>query len=978
MPTLQQLPLAVVANPADTTLLDQDGNSFAVTVQTLLASTQPQLTLASGTLLGRVSIGPGGPEPVAVGHGLAISAGQLTADTTVVSSLVSPAFTGTPTAPTPLASDNSTKLATTAFVQSHVVPFTLPPATAAALGGIKVGSGLSIAPDGTTALNTTLPPVDASNALVTASLAGALPRRLADQRGETINVADLLGAKPTGQDASAAIVEAMAIAAAIPGSTIVLCQGKWNFASLTSGLLVPTSTTIKGAGQGQTQITWNDTGAFSLFNSSGTSANRVSNIHFEDFTVTGTWATNGNSVGNGQYPFILWYVDTLSFRNVCSQYSRVMGMAARNSTDITAQDCTVRYCGRDGINFADCARVTVSDCTVEHCDDDGIAAHSNIFDPWLVRRNIVVSNNRLFDCQGIKVLAARSFTIVGNVIDCCRTQGICVTTVAADGVSVEGETGTAVGSITGNIIVNIINRLNIDGLNQGNQGIIISGDAARPGNLGTIPGEANTAAGTVVDPYPYFDVDSNQVATATPGSYGIVIAGNFIGRTLPACNGSSINPVTGTPYNSWTDYGFGQMFLRSGLASPSLAENDLRGDAIAISGGVVRDVLITGNVIRGMVSGLALYGATRLENITFRGNKVIDCFAWGVLINTGATLRAYIEDNLFDLDPFFKHPNRGSHGTWLAASEPTGVRAQQGSGVFVRRNTFRNMCRDSNQASDTVTPGWLFDGNIIEADPSVTGFSTANKGVGTMRTGAGTLLCQTDSDPGSATFGTILTSPIPATTAQPGSGKWLVGHFVRNSLPTIAGGLVSLGWTRLSTSANNAAGTDWSQALAIAGAVGTSAVLAGPTAGNAVPTFRQLTAADIGGIANVPAAGVVYSTGTTLAAVTIGSGMSFSAGVLSSTATPVTVVSNTYTASGTIAITDNLALVNGTATVAMTLAAGGTDGHALTVKRFGAGAMTLTATIDGTAGTQVLMNSVSLKEAVTLAWNAGNATWLLL
>jgi hypothetical protein len=393
---------------------------------------------------------------------------------------------------------------------------------------------------------------------------------------------------------------------------------------------------------------------------------------------------------------------------------------------------------------------------------------------------------------------------------------------------------------------------------------------------------------------------------------------------------------------------------------------------------VVRDVLITGNVIRGMASGLALYGATRLENIAFRGNEVVDCYSWGVLIETGATLRAYIEDNLIDLDPFFKHPNRGTHGTWLGLSEPTGVKAELGSGVFVRRNTFRNVCRDSDQASDALAAGWLFDGNIIEADPTVVGFSTANKGVGYLRTGGGTLLCQTDSDPASATFGTILTAPTAATTAQPNAGKWLIGHFVRNSQPAIAGGLVGLGWMRLSTGASNNAGSDWTPALAVAGAVGTSQVLAGPTSASGVPTFRQLSAADIGGIANVPAAGVVYSTGTTLAAATIGAGLSYSGGVLSATATPLTAVSNTYTASGSIAITDNLALVNATAAVAMTLAAGGSDGHAVIVKRFGGGTVTLTATIDGAAGTAILMDSASIKETVVLAWNAGNATWLLL
>ena len=60
--------------------------------------------------------------------------------------LASPAFTGTPTAPTPAANDNSMKVATTAFVKTAVdnAAYTLPTATASTLGGVKVGSGLSI------------------------------------------------------------------------------------------------------------------------------------------------------------------------------------------------------------------------------------------------------------------------------------------------------------------------------------------------------------------------------------------------------------------------------------------------------------------------------------------------------------------------------------------------------------------------------------------------------------------------------------------------------------------------------------------------------------------------------------------------------------------------------------------------------------------------------------------------------------------
>jgi hypothetical protein len=50
----------------------------------------------------------------------------------------------TATGQTPDANDNSTKLATTAWVRTFVQPYSLPIATASVLGGIKVGSGLSI------------------------------------------------------------------------------------------------------------------------------------------------------------------------------------------------------------------------------------------------------------------------------------------------------------------------------------------------------------------------------------------------------------------------------------------------------------------------------------------------------------------------------------------------------------------------------------------------------------------------------------------------------------------------------------------------------------------------------------------------------------------------------------------------------------------------------------------------------------------
>ena len=94
MPTVQQLPLAVAVNLTDEVMIDQGGTSVAATVAQVLEA-----------------------EPL--GTGLTRNGTTLEADVTVLAPLASPALTGTPTVPTPPAGDNSTRIATTAFVLSN-------------------------------------------------------------------------------------------------------------------------------------------------------------------------------------------------------------------------------------------------------------------------------------------------------------------------------------------------------------------------------------------------------------------------------------------------------------------------------------------------------------------------------------------------------------------------------------------------------------------------------------------------------------------------------------------------------------------------------------------------------------------------------------------------------------------------------------------------------------------------------------------
>ncbi len=77
MPTISQLPIAPSVTAGDTVPISQAGAAHAVSIGTLLSSTQPAILIDQGSLLGRLSLGPGGPEAIAIGSGLVLSASTL-------------------------------------------------------------------------------------------------------------------------------------------------------------------------------------------------------------------------------------------------------------------------------------------------------------------------------------------------------------------------------------------------------------------------------------------------------------------------------------------------------------------------------------------------------------------------------------------------------------------------------------------------------------------------------------------------------------------------------------------------------------------------------------------------------------------------------------------------------------------------------------------------------------------------------------
>lgn len=80
MTTIAQLPPAASVGPNDLLPLSQAGVLYSVSVALLSAPLQPLLSVPSGMLLGRQSLGAGGPESISVGLGLRLNGGALTAD----------------------------------------------------------------------------------------------------------------------------------------------------------------------------------------------------------------------------------------------------------------------------------------------------------------------------------------------------------------------------------------------------------------------------------------------------------------------------------------------------------------------------------------------------------------------------------------------------------------------------------------------------------------------------------------------------------------------------------------------------------------------------------------------------------------------------------------------------------------------------------------------------------------------------------
>lgn len=89
-------------------------------------------------------------------------------------------------------------------------------------------------------------------------------------------------------------------------------------------------------------------------------------------------------------------------------------------------------------------------------------------------------------------------------------------------------------------------------------------------------------------------------------------------------------------------------------------------------------------------------------------------------------------------------------------------------------------------------------------------------------------------------------------------------------------------------------------------------------------------------------------------------------------------VSNVYNRSGSIAVTDKLAIVEADLFVELVLDSGIVDGHDMIIKRLGFGSVKIRLSLDGDERAEVRLDSPTLKEAVRLIWSEKKRSWLLI
>lgn len=533
-------------------------------------------------------------------------------------------------------------------------------------------------------------------------------------------------------------------------------------------------------------------------------ASETQNIEFKDFKVEGTLLTELTTTNQKQC-FTGNRINGLRFENVTMVGLRYMATAFNLVKNGVFSNNRLEYISNDGLRATSSQNVVFSNNNFKSVCDDCIAAHAYNADSPRAG-SFVITGNTIEASQGIKLLGAKEALISNNIIRRSLRSPIWIETTESS--NTEGQTNLLSILVTGNTICDSFGNRGV------NSGIYFNYQDGRSKQaLAQQPG-VSTA------PYDYNYLASiNNGTTVKSGMFGVVISNNIISRTLGSVAQYSL-------------FGYGQLFDRttSGFWSdPAFNDSSELTHGIVFSNGV-NGLNISNNVISGTsFTGIILNNSANSNildytNCVVSRNNIIDVKGIGLYVNgSGSGVGASqisITDNIFDVDPYFKHADHNANNTWATTTSSYGMYSNFAIGLCLSGNTFKNCANTGFGVSNST---FASGPNYIYADFTGGGLndSGTNLGVRLIPAISDTVVIPIVGDPTSATYGQIRNTIVLSSTAQPSTGYYIRGAFVKRSTPTVSGTspnqYVVTGYWRLTTGNGHVANTDWVETRSLTG-----------------------------------------------------------------------------------------------------------------------------------------------------------------
>lgn len=651
--------------------------------------------------------------------------------------------------------------------------------------------------------------ITSAGILYTPAGVGAVDTTVQTKLRERISVMDFGAVGDDATDCTSAFQAAIDYALTLGGAAVLIPPGTYFFAG-TSASLDPGAGDIifEGSGREATILHWegsttgiyvsdvNDPSSKALFKNVANSAK--GNLTFTGLTVKGDWVSGRNGGGASMW---LDYYDDITIRDCFFTTCATLCFDLHYLQSFHCEDNIFIDNARDCIRCRDTPNCTVTGNYILRNGDDAIALHTNdsTLTTWPVRSQMLISGNHIINGGSIKCLGGRRVVVSGNTMRFPNLVGI---DISASPTYSEGNIPLFDINVSDNIISDLVSITSAVPASTGS-GIVIMGTQPRgsTGTNSTIPGRYDSVGATFIYPWDYADKESDNLNNPVPPMTGIIVSGNILRRTAPTAV-------------AFSDYGFGQRIFGGVNYNPGITDAYLRQNTgITFPAGGLKNARISNNIIEHYNNGVSFAAPTShydYTDVLVSNNSVTDCINRGIFFNTANySVGVTFDGNTFDLDPYRKSANSNLDGSYLAEGLPRGIDSGDITGVVIKCNSFRNTCTSiaSNKYSQTtISENLLYGGTVIAA-----GFNTAHKGIGNIpQSGLGYRYVNIDADPTSATYGLVNNAQYDGAAAQPASGVWVRGAFVKNVAPSLdANNMSILGWLRITTGSGNVAGTDW-------------------------------------------------------------------------------------------------------------------------------------------------------------------------